>query len=216
MTAAAHQREAVLVLGTKGSEEPYDRDDCQLVTSVAASLALLLERRPEEGGPDDAFAECPQCGACDGVNATRCAEDETPLVRTSIPRVLGGRYTIHRRLGRGGMGTVYQARDGALERRVAVKVIRDDMVGSPDAADRFRHEALVAASFAHPNVVTVYDFGITANARGYLVMERLNGATLRQTLRRDGRLTLPRSCTSCAGSARPSTLRIAVSSSTAI
>ena len=192
VTAAAHQREALLVLGTKRSEEPYDRDDRQLVTSVAASLALLLERRPEEGGPDDAFAECPQCGACDGVNATRCAEDETPLVRTSIPRVLGGRYTIHRRLGRGGMGTVYEARDGALERRVAVKVIRDDMVGSPDAADRFRHEALVAASFAHPNVVTVYNFGITANARGYLVMERLNGATLRQTLRRDGRLTLPR------------------------
>ena len=192
VTAAAHQREALLVLGTKRSEEPYDRDDRQLVTSVAASLALLLERRPEEGGPDDAFAECPQCGACDGVNATRCAEDGTPLVRTSIPRVLGGRYTIHRRLGRGGMGTVYEARDGALERRVAVKVIRDDMVGSPDAADRFRHEALVAASFAHPNVVTVYDFGITANARGYLVMERLNGATLRETLRRDGRLTLPR------------------------
>ena len=159
---------------------------------MAASLALLLERRPDEGGPDDAFAECPRCGACDRVNATRCAEDGTPLVRVSIPRVLGGRYTIHRRLGRGGMGTVYEARDGALERHVAVKVIRDDMAGSPDAADRFRHEALVAASFAHPNVVTVYDFGITDNARGYLVMERLNGATLRETLQRDGRLTLPR------------------------
>src|SRR5262245_30455287 len=192
VTAAANQREALLVLGTKRSEEPYDRDDRQLVTSVAASLALLLERRPEEGESDDAFAECPQCGACDGVNATRCAEDGTPLLRRSIPRVLGGRYPIHRRLGRGGMGTVYEACDGALERRVAVKVIREDMVGSPDAADRFRHEALVAASFAHPNVVTVYDFGITANARGYLVMERLNGATLREMLRRDGRLTLPR------------------------
>jgi eukaryotic-like serine/threonine-protein kinase len=191
VTAAAHQREALLVLGTKRSEEPYDRDDRQLVTSVAASLALLLER-PDEGGPDDAFAECPQCGACDGVNATRCAEDGTPLVRMRIPRVLGGRYTIHRRLGRGGMGTVYEARDGALERLVAVKVIRDDMAGRPDAADRFRREALVAASFAHPNVVTVYDFGITDNARGYLVMERLNGATLRETLQRDGRLTVPR------------------------
>jgi len=192
VTAAADQREALLVLGTKRSEEPYDRDDRELVTSVAASLALLLERRQEEGAADDAFAECPQCGACDGVNATRCAEDGTPLARVSIPRVLGGRYTIHRRLGRGGMGTVYEARDAALERCVAVKVIRDDMVGSPDAADRFRHEARVAASFAHPNVVTVYDFGITDNGRGYLVMERLNGATLRATLSRDGRLTRPR------------------------
>ena len=192
VAAAANQRESLLVLGTKRSEEPYDRDDRQLVTSVAASLALLLQRRPDEGESDDAFAECPQCGACDGVNATRCAEDGTPLVRMSIPRVLGERYTIHRRLGRGGMGTVYEARDGTLERLVAVKVIREDMVGSRDAADRFRHEALVAASFAHPNVVTVYDFGVTANARGYLVMERMNGATLREMLRRDGRLTLPR------------------------
>jgi serine/threonine-protein kinase len=90
------------------------------------------------------------------------------------------------------MGTVYEARDSALERLVAIKVIRDDMAGDPDAADRFRREALVAASFAHPNVVTVYDFGITDNARGYLVMERLNGATLRETLQRDGRLTVPR------------------------
>jgi hypothetical protein len=174
------------------SFEPYDRDDHQLVTSVAASLALLLERRPEEGGVDEAGAECPRCGACDRVNVTRCAEDGTPLVRMGIPRVLGGRYTIHRRLGRGGMGTVYEARDGALERRVAVKVIRDDIAGSPDAADRFRREALVAASFAHPNVVTVYDFGITDSGRGYLVMERLNGATLRETLRGDGRLPLSR------------------------
>ena len=194
VTAGARQHEALLVLGPKRSEEPYSRDDRELVTSVAASLAVLLERRPNEGETDDAFVECPQCGACDGVNATRCAEDGTALVRVNIPRVLGGRYTIHRQPGRGGMGTVYEARDGALERRVAVKVIKDDMVGSPDAAGRFRHEALVAASFAHPNVVTVYDFGITDNARGYLVMELLNGATLRETLQRDGRLTRPGTC----------------------
>jgi serine/threonine-protein kinase len=190
--AAAHQREALLVLGTKRSEEPYDRDDRQLVTAVAASLALLLARRPEESVSSDAFAECPQCGACDGVDGTRCAEDGTPLVRSSIPRVLGGRYTIQRRLGRGGMGTVYEGRDGALERRVAIKVIRDELAGSPDAADRFRREALVAASFTHPNVVTVYDFGITDGGRGYLVMEQLHGATLREALRREGRMTFSR------------------------
>jgi hypothetical protein len=189
VTGGAHQREAVLVLGTKRSEEPYDHDDRELVTSVAASLALLLGRRPNDGETDAAFAECPRCGACNGVDATRCAEDGASLVRVSIPRVLGGRYTIQRRLGRGGMGTVYEARDGALDRHVAVKVIRDEMVGSPDTVDRFRHEALVAASFAHPNVVTVYDFGVTDDARGYLVMERLSGATVGETLRRDGFLT---------------------------
>ena len=55
VTAAAHRREALLVLGTKRSEEPYDRDDRELVASVAASLALLLERRPDESDPDDAL-----------------------------------------------------------------------------------------------------------------------------------------------------------------
>jgi signal transduction protein with GAF and PtsI domain len=116
----AHQREVLLVLGTKRSEEPYGRDDRELVTSIAASLAVLLQRRPDGGETDGAFVECPLCGACDGVNATRCAEDGTALVHASIPRVLGGRYTIHRRLGRGAMGTVYEASDSALERRVAV------------------------------------------------------------------------------------------------
>jgi serine/threonine-protein kinase len=191
-TGAGHEREALLVLGAKQSDEPYDRDDRGLLTSVAASLAVLLERRQDRSETDDAFAECPQCGACERVTTTRCAEDGTRLVRVSIPRVLGGRYAIQRRLGRGGMGTVYEALDSGLERRVAVKVIRDEIVGKPEAADRFRHEALVAASFAHPNVVTVYDFGITDNSRGYLVMERLHGATVREALTREGRFAPPR------------------------
>ena len=73
-----------------------------------------------------------------------------------LPRLLDRRYYLERRLGRSGMGTVYSATDRALERRVAVKVIREDLVGSADAAERFRREARVAASFAHPNVVTVH------------------------------------------------------------
>jgi serine/threonine-protein kinase len=79
------------------------------------------------------------------------------------------------------MGTVYSATDRALERRVAVKVIREDLVGSADAAERFRREARVAASFAHPNVVTVHDFGVADN-RAFLVMELLEGGTLREGL----------------------------------
>jgi serine/threonine-protein kinase len=80
------------------------------------------------------------------------------------------------------MGAVYQARDAALERLVAVKVIRDEMLASADAVDRFRREALLAAGFTHPNVVTVHDFGIADHSRGYLVMELLIGSTLREAL----------------------------------
>jgi serine/threonine-protein kinase len=86
------------------------------------------------------------------------------------------------------MGTVYLASDSALERRVAVKVIREDLVGNADAAERFRREARAAASFAHPNVVTVHDFGIAAGARAFLVMELLEGNSLREELRRQRRL----------------------------
>ena len=191
VVAAANQREALLVIGAKRSEEPYTRDDRELVAAVAASLAGVFQRS-NEGVRGDAFAECPQCGGCYEADANQCVDDGTPLVRVSIPRLLGGRYSIHRRLGRGGMGTVYEARDGALERRVAIKVIRDDLIGSDDTADRFRREALVAASFAHPNVVTVHDFGVIDNTRAYLVMELLEGSTLRDTLRRDACLTSPR------------------------
>jgi eukaryotic-like serine/threonine-protein kinase len=76
------------------------------------------------------------------------------------------------------MGTVYEAMDIALERRVAVKVIREDFVNSADAAERFRRESRAAAGFSHPNVVTVHDYGVDG-IRAFLVMELLNGETLR-------------------------------------
>jgi serine/threonine-protein kinase len=90
------------------------------------------------------------------------------------------------------MGTVYEAMDTALQRPVAVKVIREDLIGQADAADRFRREARAAASFTHPNVVTIHDFGVTEEARAFLVMERLTGRTLRETLRLEGRLPASR------------------------
>jgi serine/threonine-protein kinase len=90
------------------------------------------------------------------------------------------------------MGTVYEAADLSLERRVAVKVIREDLTGSAEAAARFRHEARAAASFSHPNVVTVYDFGVAADKRAFLVMELLRGGSLRETLRDEQKLVCPR------------------------
>jgi serine/threonine protein kinase len=69
---------------------------------------------------------------------------------------------------------------------VAVKLLREDLVGNPDAAERFRQEARTAAAFAHPNVVTVHDFGVTSG-RAYLVMELLNGTTLREAIRQRAR-----------------------------
>ncbi len=183
IATAVDRTEAMLVLGAKRSEEPYSREDQDLLVAIASSLALLLEK--PSGAPaarTDIFEECPQCGACYDSGATQCAQEGARLVPVILPRLLEGRYRLKQRLGRGGMGTVYAAADTALERGVAVKVIREDLVSSAEAAERFRQEGRVAASFAHPNVVTIYDFGVADGNRAFLVMELLEGATLREAL----------------------------------
>lgn len=176
--------EAILALGSKRSEEPYSAEDQDLLVTIAASLAILLEKPSVIAAPrTDIFEECPQCGACYDSSSTRCTQEGARLVPVILPRLLEERYRLERRLGRGGMGTVYAASDISLERRVAVKVIRENLVGSAETAERFRQEARAAASFAHPNVVTVYDFGVAAGTRPFLVMEFLEGLTMRERLR---------------------------------
>ena len=115
--------------------------------------------------------------------------EQAGLQPIGMPRTLVGRYRLERRLGRGGMGTVYEAVDVALDRPVAVKVVRDEWVNNPMATQRFRREARAVAGFAHPNVVTVYDYGVETGSRVFLVMELLHGTTLRGELRRRGRLS---------------------------
>lgn len=187
------RKEALLALGAKRSEEPYSREDQSLLGAIAASLALLLQRpAPASATVESAFEECPECGVCYDSGSSRCTRDAAALVPTPLPRLLSERYFLERRLGKGGMGTVYEATDRALERRVAAKVIRDDLVGSAEMAERFRREARAAAGFAHPNVVTVHDFGVAAGSRAFLVMELLEGVSLREALRRHGRMPTDR------------------------
>ena len=186
----ADRLEVLLALGLKRSEEPYSRDDLDLLAAIASSLAFLLER---PAGPDTIgarrFEECPVCGACYNSGATTCATEGASLRPVFLPRLLEARYRLERRLGRGGMGSVYQATDVELERSVAVKVVREDLVGREETAQRFRREARTAASLSHPNIVTIHDFGVTKEARAYLVMELLEGSTIRERLRETGRFT---------------------------
>ena len=185
--------EAFLALGVKRSEEPYSREDRDLLVAIAASLALLSEKSvPAVGRASGAFEECPECGDCYDAGSGECAKEGARLKPVAMPRLLSERYRLDRRLGRGGMGAVYEALDTALDRRVAVKLIRNDLVDNTDATERFRREARMAASFTHPHVVTVYDFGVAAGAHPFLVMELLSGTTLREELRQRKRLTTTR------------------------
>ncbi len=193
IAAAPTGTQAFLALGVKKSEEPYTREDQELLEVIAASLALLLEKPAVvQARPSEAFEECPTCGVCYDTGSSKCSQDSSRLTVTRLPRLLVGRYRLDRRRGRGGMGAVYEALDTALERRVAVKVIRDELVGNAEAAERFQREARAAAGFTHPNVVTIHDFGVTMDTRAFLVMELLEGAALRDELKCLGRLPAAR------------------------
>ena len=97
-----------------------------------------------------------------------------------------GPYEILSRLGQGGMGVVYRARDTRLDREVAVKVLPRNLAGDPDALGRFEREAKAVAALSHPNILAIHDFG-QAEGTIYAAMELLKGDTLRQRLQ-DGAL----------------------------
>jgi serine/threonine-protein kinase len=103
--------------------------------------------------------------------------------------ILNDRYYIDERLGSGGMAMVYLARDMMLERRVAIKILRQDFSRDPEFRDQFHREARAAANLSHPNIVTVYDFGLQED-RLYIVMEYVPGTDLKAILRRDGRFEM--------------------------
>jgi serine/threonine-protein kinase len=105
--------------------------------------------------------------------------------------IADGKYQIVRALGEGGMGTVYQALQPAMNRMVALKLIRPQMVTKPDAVARFHKEMMVTARVEHPNTIRVYDFG-DDHGQLYLAMEFLAGASLRQVIDTTGQLDLVR------------------------
>jgi serine/threonine protein kinase len=100
---------------------------------------------------------------------------------------LAGRYRLERPLGSGASATVWIAFDTVLERRVAVKILADELAGEPDKLERFRREARALAKLGHPHIVTVIDVGEDAGTP-FIVLEYVAGETLKQRLLRDGRL----------------------------
>ncbi|MBF0940009.1 MAG: serine/threonine protein kinase, partial [Schaalia georgiae] len=106
-----------------------------------------------------------------------------------IGLLVDGRYQVTARLARGGMATVYVARDERLDRLVALKVMHPHLAESEDFVARFRREARAAARIHHPGVVTVYDQGVVSG-QGFLVMELIEGTNLRALLSAQGAFTI--------------------------
>jgi len=102
---------------------------------------------------------------------------------------IGERYEIVKSIGEGGMANVYLAKDTILDRKVAIKVLRGDLSHDEKFIRRFQREALSVSNLSHPNIVEVYDVG-QENDQHYIVMEYIEGKTLKQLLHKRGSLTL--------------------------
>ena len=104
--------------------------------------------------------------------------------------MINDRYEIIKSIGEGGMANVYLAKDTFLDRKVAVKVLRGDLANDEKFIRRFQREAYAASTLSHPNIVEMYDVG-EDNGTYYIVMEYIEGRTLKQLLKKRGSLTAP-------------------------
>lgn len=197
-----------IALGQKRSEEPYTAEDRQLLAAIAAQMGLVLDlshlrRRVTDsagaaaesaptvlassgGRTTAALGCCPACGRCLDLAAGACPDDGAGLAPVvGLPPIVEGKYRVDALVGRGGMGSVFRARDMRLDRDVAIKVVRAELLGSAEARARFRREAQVVARLQHPAVVAVFDYGTLPDGAAYLVMEFVRGEDLRRLLRRE-------------------------------
>ncbi|MBI4705650.1 MAG: serine/threonine protein kinase [Deltaproteobacteria bacterium] len=106
--------------------------------------------------------------------------------------IVGGQFRIVKKIGTGGMGSVYKAEQPEMNRHVAVKILHASLKDRKDLVSRFRREARAMSHLSHPNTVKVMMYGELDEGALYIVMEYLEGRNLNQTVRRDGPLPLPR------------------------
>ena len=138
---------------------------------------------------------CPKCGAEYPDTTTLCPADGIALEKTTdslLGKTLAGKYRIDERLSGGGMGTVYRGTHVLMDKTVAVKVLRPSLAADEKIVARFSREARAASKISHPHALSVTDFGEGEDGVVFLVMEYLSGKTLKEIIRLEGPLPLPR------------------------
>ncbi len=137
---------------------------------------------------------CPKCGVEYSDATTLCPADGVGLETTNdalIGTTLAGKYRIDARLNEGGMGSVYRGTHVLMDKTVAIKVLHPSLAADEKIVARFSREARAASRISHPNALSVTDIG-EDNGTVFLVMEFLSGKTLKQVIRDEGPLPLPR------------------------
>ena len=181
---------AILALGRMASARSYTDTDLRFLAALAAAAAPAVEARllrtstsssrrlDEIDWEDESGRECRSCGRVFAAEVHACVACGETTTLMAIPARLLGKFALERRLGAGGMGVVYLARDEALDRPVALKTLPRVL---PEAVARLRREARAMASVSHPAVATIH--GVESwRAAPVLVVEFLSGGTLADRL----------------------------------
>jgi eukaryotic-like serine/threonine-protein kinase len=182
-----------LVCPKCGAETPADRDRCG---ACGQPLATAGGSSPVGIGPPIELSEA-ETGAPSPQDAPAgFASGQPGAAAVLLPgQTFGGRYRIIRELGRGGMGVVYQAWDDDLGMAVALKIVRTDAAAGPVGAElldrRFKRELVLARKVTHKHVIRIHDLGQVDGTK-YLTMPFVQGRTLADVIRAEGRLPVPR------------------------
>jgi serine/threonine-protein kinase len=138
---------------------------------------------------------CPRCGREYQDTTTLCPADGTVLEKSGdelVGQMLTDRYRIDERISEGGMGTVYRATHVLMDKRVAIKVLHPSLAADDKIVARFSREARAASRISHPHALNVTDFGESESGVVFLVMEYLDGRTLKEVIQSEGPMPLMR------------------------
>src|SRR5436853_2180388 len=138
---------------------------------------------------------CPVCGKEYSDTSTLCPIDASVLQRDEDPligKTLAGKYLVEELIKHGGMGAVYRGKHILMEKTVAIKVLRPSLAVDDVVVARFSREAKAASRISHPHAVSVTDFGEDENGVVFLVMEYLDGRTLKDIIKSEGPMPLER------------------------
>lgn len=127
----------------------------------------------------DTTVFCPFCG-------TKITVEEN---ESFVGKTIDGKYFVEKLVGQGGMGNVYKARHLHMDTTVAIKILHPHLVTDATSVERFRREARAALAVDHPNAIKVMDFGVSNGQTVYLVMEFLEGQSLREIIKKNGAIS---------------------------
>ncbi len=162
-------------------------------TTAELRSSAAVERRVSQPAHGQMRRLCAHCGRQLPATAEFCPYDGNRLPPPELlaGTLIDGKYQVEALIGKGGMGSVYKALHVHLNRQVALKTLRVNVLADAAVLERFRREALTIARLNHPNIVAIYDFGITPDG-AHLVMEHLEGCTLRHEIETSRPLSIPK------------------------